>query len=94
MDARDMVKKVNFWHAFEMMCAKLGWEKDFRRLVLSRDVDACQTPEKREFIRKVTRILAYNYDVHRCPPTILYPGLFPGNDIKYPPEYRQNQGEN
>lgn len=84
-----IIKKRNFWDAFEMMARKMGLEVDYRRLMLGYDVDAVRnTDEKKRFIRKVTRTLAFNYDVHRCPSPTLCDALQKDTPITLPPEQR------
>ena len=82
------IKRQNFWLAFQKLCEKVGATKDYWRLVKHRDADATRE-EKREFIRKMTRLLAFNYDVHRCPHPVLAARLKPegaqgSEPIKYP----------
>ena len=68
---REMVEKAmarqRFRTARFKLCEKMGWVKDYWKFIGNRDVDAYGTPEKKEFYRKVTRFLAFNYAIHRCP---------------------------
>lgn len=84
-----IIKKRNFWDAFERMARKMGLEGDYHRLMRGYDVDAVRnTDEKKRFIRKVTRTLAFNYDVHRCPSPTLCDALRNDTPITLPPEQR------
>lgn len=87
MAARN-IKRHNFWLAFEKLCARLDLTKDFFRLIRRRDPDAT-IGEISEFKRKYTRLLAYNYDVHRCPNPATNRKLFGNEPLNYPPEWRQ-----
>jgi hypothetical protein len=91
-----IIKRHHFWTAFEMLCDKIGEAHNYHRLIRGHDVDARSTSEKPEFIRKITRILAYNYNVHQCPPPGQCPRILPAENelpqpVIYPPEYRQKQ---
>lgn len=88
----DHIKKSNFQKARHMLCIKMGWMKEYSKFIMRRDPDECNKKAHTEFIKKVTRYLAYNYDVHRCPDTSdfksLWPSNKPGNQpIRIPPEY-------
>lgn len=88
----------NFRTAREMLCIKMGWEQEFQHYIRKHDVDASQETVK-EFKRKLTRLLAYNYDVHRCPNPSFFPSLLPkehpnSSPVRFPPEYKQtNQNQ-
>jgi hypothetical protein len=82
------VKRHNFWLAFEKLCDRLGETKNFFRLIRRRDPDAT-IGEIAEFKRKMTRLLAFNYDVHRCPEPCTNKKLYGTEPLKYPPEWRE-----
>lgn len=98
MDRRaveNAIARNNFRTAREMLCIKMGWTKEFSHYIMRHDVDA-SWPEREKFIKKVTRILAYNYDVHRCPNPAMFPALWPNSKpgsqpVRLPPEFRENQ---
>ncbi len=95
IDIHAAIKRSNLNKARYMLCEKMGWTKDFYRFLRHRDVDAYGTEEKKEFIRKLSRLLAFNYDVHRCPDPCIFVRLWPAEKIgsepvKYPPEWRNN----
>ena len=89
--AEKAMKAHNFWIAFEMLCNKIGRTKEFFWYAKGRDADAT-AEQKKSFIRKITRLLAFNYDVHRCPMPSTFgtlkkdgdPGSLP---LRYPPEW-------
>jgi hypothetical protein len=60
----------------------------FFRLIRRRDPDAT-IGEIAEFKRKMTRLLAFNYDVHRCPDPCTNKKLYGDETLKYPPEWRE-----
>lgn len=82
------IKRHNFWLAFEKLCEKLGETRNFFRLIRRRDTEAT-IGEIAEFKRKITRLLAYNYDVHRCPEPCTNKKLYGDESLKYPPEWRE-----
>ena len=91
----EHVRKRNFWHAFEMLCEKAGKRKEFFWYVRNRDADATRE-QKRDFIKKMTRLLAFNYDVHSRPNPIGIAALKqagqPGSmPLRYPPEWEEEQ---
>ncbi|MBR6450506.1 MAG: hypothetical protein IKS96_11300 [Fibrobacter sp.] len=86
--AARAVRRSNFWKAFEKLCERLGRRNDFFRLIRRRDADAT-IGEITEFRRKMTRLLAFNYDVHRCPDPCCNKKLFGTEPLRYPPEWRQ-----
>jgi len=92
VDLEKTLKRQNFNHAREMICIKMGWTKEFAHYIRKKNVDA-EWPERKKFFDKVTRLLAYNYDVHRCPNPALYPALWPNEKegsqpVRLPPEMR------
>lgn len=91
----NTISRSNFNNAREMLCVKLGWMKEHQHFIRRHDHD-CSVEERLAFIRKVTRILAYNYDVHRCPNPNLFPTLWPtekegSQPVRMPPEYRTTE---
>lgn len=94
-DAMKTVKTYNFWAAFQMLCEKVGKTKEYFWFVKNRDADATRE-QKKSFIKRMTRLLAYNYDVHRCPPPIIYGTLKKDGEpdaqpLRYPPEWNENE---
>lgn len=94
-DIQRAMRMSNLHKARHMLCIKMGWTREFQRFVNHMDVDANGTPEKAEFWRKMSRLLAFNYDVHRCPDVCGFPRLFPQEKpgslpVRFPPEWRQN----
>lgn len=91
----EHVRKRNFWQAFEMLCEKAGKRKEFFWYVRNRDADATRD-QKAGFIKMMTRLLSFNYDVHRRPNPIGIgtlkqagqPGSMP---LNYPPEWKEEQ---
>ena len=94
-DAMKAVKTHNFWTAFQMLCEKVGKMKEYFWFVKNRDADATRE-QKKSFIKRMTRLLAYNYDVHRCPPPAIYgtlkkPGEVGAQPLRYPPEWTEKE---
>jgi hypothetical protein len=94
-DAMKAVKTHNFWVAFQMLCEKVGKMKEYFWFVKNRDADATRE-QKKSFIKRMTRLLAYNYDVHRCPPPVIYgtlkkPGEAGAQPLRYPPEWNEKE---
>ena len=91
---REMVeesaKRHNYWLAFEKLCEKIGETKNFFRLVRRRD-PAATLGEIADFKRKITRLLAFNYDVHRRPDPCLNKKLYGEEPLNYPPEWKEAQ---
>ena len=93
--AMKAVKAHNFWTAFQMLCEKVGKMKEFFWYVKNRDADATRE-QKKSFIKRMTRLLAYNYDVHRCPSPAIYgtlkkPGEVGEQPLRYPPEWTEKE---
>lgn len=86
--AEEAVRRRNYWTAFEKLCERLGKKSDFFRLVRRRDPDATLR-EIYEFKRKMTRLLAFNYDVHRRPNPCTNKRLFGQEPLNYPPEWSE-----
>lgn len=84
----ESIRQHNYWLAFEKLCERLGETKNFFRLVRRRD-PAATLGEIYEFKRKMTRLLAFNYDVHRCPEPCTNKKLYGDEPLKYPPEWRK-----
>lgn len=84
----ESIRKHNFWLAFEKLCEKVGKTKQFFRLIRRRDPDAT-LGEIAEFRRKMTRLLAFNYDVHKCPAPCLNKKLYGDEPLTYPPEWSE-----
>ena len=93
--AKRAARSHNFWTAFRMLCEKIGKTKEYFWYVMKRDADA--TPDQRKrFIKKITRLLAYNYDVHRCPMPSIYgtlkkPGEPGAQPLRYPHEWNEKE---
>lgn len=93
--AMKAVKMHNFWNAFQMLCEKIGKTKEYFWYVKNRDADATRE-QKKSFIKQMTRLLAYNYDVHRCPSPSIYgtlkkTGEVGAQPLRYPPEWNENE---
>lgn len=84
----ECLKRINFWKAFEKLCAKVGKTKEFFWYVRNRDVNAPKEVKK-AFISKMTRLLAFNYDVHRRPDPVFNERLYGKEPIIYPPEWSE-----
>lgn len=82
----EACKRHNFWLAFEKLCNKIGKTKEFFWYVRNRDGSATKET-KRAFISKMTRLLAFNYDVHRRPDPVFNKKLFGDEPLVYPPEW-------
>lgn len=100
MKQKTPIQASNFEKAREMLCLKMGWQREFYMLFrnYSNNLEEKEKEEKENFIRKMTRYLCFNYDNHRCPDPIEFPSLWPSEregskPIIVPPEYRNN-GEN
>ena len=87
-DMERMTRRSNFYLAFEKLCEKVGKTKQFFRLIRRRDPDAT-LGEIAEFRRKMTRLLAFNYDVHKCPAPCLNKKLYGDEPLTYPPEWSE-----
>ena len=86
--AEESIRRRNYWLAFEKLCEKVNETKNFFRLVRRRDPMATLW-EISEFKRKMTRLLAFNYDVHRRPDPIFNKKLYGDEPLNYPPEWRK-----
>lgn len=84
----ESIRQHNYWLAFEKLCERLGETKNFFRLVRRRDPMAT-LGEIAEFKRKMTRLLAFNYDVHRRPDPVHNKKLYGTEPLRYPPEWRK-----
>lgn len=84
----EAAARRNFWLAFEKLCEKIGRTRDYFRLIRRRDPDAT-LGEIAEFRRKMTRLLAFNYDVHRRPDPCFNKRLYGTEPLVYPPEWRE-----
>lgn len=82
------LRRENFWKAFQKLCERLGKTKEYFRLIRRRDPDAT-IGEISEFRRKVTRLLAFNYNVHRCPDPCSNKKLYGDEPLTYPPDWRE-----
>ena len=87
---KEMVERAklrrNFDLAFEKLCDRIGETRNFFRLIRRRDPDAT-LGEIAEFRRKMVRLLAFNYDVHRCPDPVHNKKLYGTEPLRYPPEW-------
>lgn len=79
-------KRRNFDLALEKLCDRMGETRNFFRLIRRRDPDAT-LGEIAEFRRKMVRLLAFNYDVHRCPDPVHNKKLYGTEPLRYPPEW-------
>ena len=95
MDANKIVKRHNFYLALEMLCAKIGKTKEFFWYIRRRNPDATIS-QIAEFRKKMVRLLAFNYDVHRCPNPVFCARLKPATNesyepLRYPPEWKKEE---
>ena len=95
MDAEEIVRRQNFKLALEMICAKIGKTKEYWWYIRSRNPDATIS-QIADFKKKMVRLLAFNYDVHRCPNPIFNARLKPSGkqgaeDLRYPPEWKKEE---
>ena len=93
--AAQVVRRKNFWLAFEMLCAKVGKTREFFWYIKRRNADAT-IGQIADFKRKMTRLLAFNYDVHHCPNPIFCARLKPDDNasaepLRYPPEWKNGE---
>ena len=93
--AERAVKSKNFWLAFEMLCTKVGKTKEFYWYIRRRNADATIS-QISDFKRKMTRLLAFNYDVHKCPNPVFCARLKPADNASaepliYPPEWKEEK---
>ena len=49
-----IVKRHNYMAALQMLCIKMGWDKEFSWYILRRDEEKCANGGRKEFIRKAT----------------------------------------
>lgn len=91
--ANFIVKHHNYMTALHMLCNKMGWEKEFSWYILRRNEEKCANGGRKEFIRKATRLLAFNYDgIHTGENPANSPRLLPASNplsqpIRYPKEW-------
>jgi len=95
MDAEKIVRRQNFKLALEMICAKIGKTKEYWWYIRRRNPDATIS-QIADFKKKMVRLLAFNYDVHRCPNPIFNARLKPSGkqgaeDLRYPPEWKNGE---
>ena len=95
MDAEEIVRRQNFKLALEMICAKIGKTKEYWWYIRRRNPDATIS-QIANFKKKMVRLLAFNYDVHRCPNPIFNARLKPSGkqgaeDLRYPPEWKNGE---
>lgn len=95
MDAEEIVRRQNFKLALEMICAKTGKTKEYWWYIRRRNPDATIS-QIADFKKKMVRLLAFNYDVHRCPNPIFNARLKPSGkqgaeELRYPPEWKKEE---
>lgn len=95
MDAEKIVKRNNFNLALEMLCAKVGKTKEFFWYIRRRNPDATIS-QIADFRKKMVRLLAFNYDVHKCPNPVFCARLKPADNasaepLRYPPEWKEEK---
>ena len=89
----NIVKRHNYMQALHMLCVKMGWTKEYSYYILGRSPECCANGGKKEFIKKATRILAYNYEgIHTGAEPALSPRLLPESNplsqpLRMPPEF-------
>lgn len=92
-----VVKRHNYNTAMHMLCIKMGWAKEYAWYFLRRDEEKCANGGREAFIKKATRILAYNYEgIHNGDCPSLSPRLLPNSNplsqpLRFPPEYQQKE---
>ena len=92
-----VIKRHNYKMAMHMLCIKIGWEKEYSWYILGHDEEKCANGGRETFIKKATRILAYNYEgIHTGACPSLSPRLLPANNpqsqpLRYPPEYQPKE---
>jgi len=94
-DVNKVIKRNNFYLALEMLCAKVGKTREYFWYIRRRNPDATIS-QINEFRKKMTRLLAFNYDVHRCPNPIFCARLKPADNasaepLRYPPEWKEEK---
>lgn len=93
MDAEEIVRRQNFKLALEMICAKVGKTKEYWWYIRRRNPDATIS-QIADFKKKMVRLLAFNYNVHKCPNPIFCARLKPADkqgseELRYPPEWKK-----
>lgn len=83
----ESIRRHNFWRAFEKLCERLGKTKEF--FWYARGRDNSHPEEKKKFLNKMTRLLAFNYDVHRRPDPIFNKKLYGDEPLTYPPDWSE-----
>ena len=83
----ESIRRHNFWLAFEKLCERLGKTKEF--FWYARGRDNSHPEEKKKFLNKMTRLLAFNYDVHRRPDPIFNKKLYGDEPLTYPPDWSE-----
>lgn len=95
----DAVKRANYNNALHMLCIKMDWTKEYSWYILQKDPDKCKNGGRSAFIKKVTRLLAFNYKgIHTGENPSLSPRLLPKENplsqpLRFPPEWN-NQNVN
>lgn len=95
MDAEEIVRRQNFKLALEMICAKIGKTKEYWWYIRRRNPDATIS-QIADFKKKMVRLLAFNYNVHKCPNPIFCARLKPADkqgaeELRYPPEWKKEE---
>lgn len=93
--AERAVRRHNFWTAFELLCDKIGKAREFHWYIRRRNAEAT-IGQITEFKRRMTRLLAFNYDVHKCPAPSLCARLKPegtegAEPLRFPPELNKEK---
>ncbi|MCQ2101525.1 MAG: hypothetical protein MJZ10_14615 [Fibrobacter sp.] len=95
MDANEIIRRHNYKNALHMLCIKMGWTKEYSWYIMRREPDMCRNGSREAFIKKATRLLAFNYDgIHTGAEPSLSPRLLPSEHplsqpIRFPPEFEE-----
>lgn len=95
MHEGNVVRVNNYMAALHMLCIKAGWDKEYSWYILRRDEGKCANGGREAFVKKATRLLAFNYEgIHSGANPILSPRLLPESTpgsmpLRYPPEFQK-----
>lgn len=95
MDVHEVIRKNNYKNALHMLCIKMGWTKEYSWYIMRREPDMCRNGGRAAFIKKATRLLAFNYEgIHTGAEPSLSPRLLPSEHplsqpIRFPPEFEE-----
>lgn len=95
MNVHEAVRRNNYKNALHMLCIKMGWTKEYSWYIMRREPDMCRNGGREAFIKKATRLLAFNYEgIHTGAEPSLSPRLLPSEHplsqpIRFPPEFEE-----